>query len=334
MHYRSLGHSDLQVSALSIGALHFGVYLDEAQSTRVIHHAIDHGVNLIDTGPFYGHEKSEGIVGRAVGKRRSDIVIATKVGLLPEQRPDGAMGGRVAHLTPETVRLSLEKSLRALNTDYVDLYQLHAFDPDASVTDLIEVLLRLQEEGKTRHFGTVNFSDTELDLMMNGFLDVGSKGFAGCQVHYNLLERRAEHRLLQRCVDLENGVIANRVLMRGILTGKYVKDRPFPENSRATDSARVRDQMNDDILRCVEEVARYTEQGRHTMSGLAIIWVLANPAVSSALVGVRDIEQLDSCLAALEWNLSKEETIEIDNVIRTCGLMDNVALQPEYFLER
>ncbi|MDO8568369.1 MAG: aldo/keto reductase, partial [Dehalococcoidales bacterium] len=291
MEYRNLG--SLKASVLGIGGLHFGNLCDQATTTRIIHQALDTGINFIDTAPMYGNGYSEGYIGNAIRGYRHDVLIATKVGLEPKITRDGTDGVSVVPLDEKNIRSSVDKSLRALGTDYIDLYQVHAFDPNTPVEATMATLDALVKEGKIRLIGCSNYLRGEIELASAAEAKNGWTQFVSFQTHYNLIERRAEQEVIPSCHALGVGIICNRALARGILTGKYKPSQPLPEGSRAVTSYRIRRWLSEGTLRLVAALDEWAQKHSRTVIELAIAWLLAKPDVSVVLVGVRDIHQLE-----------------------------------------
>lgn len=318
---------------LGMGALHFGVYCDLELSTRIIRRGLELGLNFIDTAPMYGQGHSEAFIREAIRGHRSEVLIATKVGLEPVTRPDGTFGVRIAALTRQWIRSSLEQSLRDLGTDYVDLYQLHAFDPNTPVEETLQTMDALVREGKVRFIGCSNYDPTELRTASTAAAEHGWARLASLQSQYNLIERRAEQELVPACRELEIGVICNRALARGLLTGKYKPNQPLPEGSRATMSWRVRRWLSEETLQLVADLEQFAQTCGRTTAELAIAWLLAKLGVSVVLAGVRNLEQLESCVRGTEWVLSEEELAQIEAIIERRQLVSQLASRPETFLE-
>lgn len=334
MEKRRLGASSVEVSTVGLGGLHFGVYLDEIQSTRLVHHALDRGVNFVDTGPLYGNGQSETIVGKAIKGRRDQVVLTTKVGLARRTLADGSFGVEVVPLRADRIRECLEQSLRALGTDYVDLFQFHAFDPDTPVEASFEVMDQLVTEGKIRAVGASNYDPTELSAVVQA---IGSNGWAplvALESHYNMIERMVEKELLPICSSNGVGIIPYRSLARGILTGKYRLGSAIPEKSRAADSWRVRNWLQDETLALVAALEVFALQHGRSVVELSIAWLLAQPLVPSVLIGARDIPQFDACADAATWSLSAGELAEIDEIILAHGQKERVSSLPEVYFEK
>lgn len=334
MHYGQLGTSSLQSSVLGIGGLHFGLFCDQADTTRIIYRALDLGINFIDTAPLYGQGHSETLIKNAIQGRRDKVLLSTKVGLEPHTAPDGTFGVSVTPLTQNHIRRSLEKSLIALGTDYIDLYQVHAFDPNTPIQETLETLTVLVREGKVRFVGCSNYDHMQLQEASAAATKLRSVQFVSCQVHYNLLERRAEQDIVPLCLAIGSGIICNRALARGILTGKYQVNQPLPVGSRAVTSFRVRRWLDESTLLIVEALGRFAREHGRTVTELAIAWLLARQAVSVVLVGVRNLDQLESCARAVEWLLSDDELFRVEEIVEQFDSASRVRAMPETFFEQ
>ena len=333
MEHRTLGKSSLKPSVLGLGGLHFGVFSDEKQANRIVRRALDLGINFIDTAPLYGNGRSESFIRQAIGGRRQEVILATKVGLEPRTTGEGMFGVAVAPLDRAAIRASLERSLRELGTDCIDLFQLHAFNPEYPPEETLSTLDQLVAEGKIRFTGCSNYDSGQLNLMMGVAEENGWAGFTSLQAHYNLIERRCEKEIVPACRARGIGVVCNRALARGVLTGKYKWNRPYPEGSRAQSSVRVRRCLAESTLGLVEKLDRFAQERGWTSTALAVAWLLAQPGVSVVLAGVRDVTQLEACIRATQWHLSREDLGEIDRLIGQTGLLPQLTAAPETFLE-
>ncbi len=334
MKYRQLGRSSLVPSILGVGGLHFGIFCDQATTSRIIHRELDLGVNFIETAPMYGRGQSETFIRNAVKDRRSKVLLSTKVGLEPRLSPDGAFGVSVVPLTENRVRSSLEESLRILGTDYIDLLQLHAFDPQTPIEETLQTLDALVQEGKVRAIGCSNFNYAELRQVVDANQAHEWSGFDSFQVHYNVIERRAEDEIIPACRELNIGIICNRALARGILSGQYKPNQPPPEGSRAAISNRVRRWLSEPTVRLVQTLNEYARGRGWTVAQLALAWLMSRPGVSVVLAGMRNLDHLESCVAAVEWDLAEDELAEVDRIIDSLGLTTQVKALPEDFFEK
>jgi len=282
---------------------------DDQESIRTIHRALEKGINWIDTAAVYGLGHSEEIVGKAVAGRRSEVFIATKCGLVWDDR------GRVRNNNrPESIRKECENSLRRLNIEYIDLYQIHWPDPHTPVEDSWGEMVRLKEEGKVRYIGVSNFG---VDLLekCERIHHVNS-----LQPPYSLVHRlvypEVEKEILPWCKDHGVGVVVYSPLQNGLLTGKFTRERlaQLPADDWRRKSEFFKEPLFSKILNFVEELKPLARKYEKTLSQLAIAWVLANPAVTSAIVGARRPEQIDENVGGSGWEISPEDLQKIEEI--------------------
>ena len=302
MQMRPIG--SLEVSIVGLGCNNFGRRLDESGTYKVIHAALDAGINFFDTADSYGDTDSEVFVGRCLGKLRQEVVVATKFGWkLDDER-------RGAH--PDYVRRAVEDSLRRLHTDYIDLYQLHKPDPSVPIEDTLGALSELVTAGKVREIGCSNFSSSELDAAEKAA--EGRPRFVSVQNEYSLLHREPEKDVLQTCERLGLGFVPFFPLASGLLTGKYRLGQTAPEG-RLTTIATLSDKLNDDALAAVESLIAFAEQHGHTILELAFAWLLAKPSVTSVIAGAMSAEQLSQNARAASWQMTAELLVEVDQLV-------------------
>lgn len=296
--------SSLSVSEVGLGCNNFGRRLDAADSATVVNAALEAGVDFFDTADIYGEGKSEEYLGRALGKRRDGVVIATKFG--------GVMEGRGKGASPAWIRQAVEASLDRLGTDRIDLYQLHYPDPDVPIEDTLGALGDLVNAGKVREAGCSNFSVGQL----RESAAVHGKGarFASVQNEYSLLHREPEAGMLEECERLGVAFLPYFPLMSGLLTGKYRRGQPLPQGSRITKEGRFADLLSDRNLAVVEELILFAEARGRTILELAISWLLARPAVASVISGATSPGQVKANVDAAGWRLSESELAEIDAI--------------------
>ncbi len=334
MKYKKIGNSSLNASVIGLGSLHFGVFMNQKESSNIINHALNRGINFIDTSPIYGNGKSESFIKNAIKDRRDEVILSTKVGLKPITREDGTFGVDVERLTKNNIESSLDKSLRALGTDYIDLYQLHAFDPETPIEETMEIVDKLIEDGKIRFIGCSNYNLEELNTVCKVVEENRWKNFSSFQVHYNLMERRAEEELVPRCRELGNTIIVNRALAKGILTGKYKLNKPLPKNSRGVISMRIRGWLDEKTLLLIQELENFAKECGHTATELAISWLLSRNPNALVLAGVRNSGHLNTWINAVGWVLSNKDMKEIDGIIEDLNLMSQVESRPDTFFEK
>ncbi len=305
MHYRQLGRSGLQVSTVGLGCNNFGGRIDLDASRRVIDAAIDAGINLFDTADTYGNRGgSETIIGQSIGTRRDQVVLATKWG------SDMGVGSGFALGSRRYIRMAVEASLRRLQTDYIDLYQLHKPDPLTPVSETLAALDELVHEGKIRYVGSSNFAAWQVADAEWTARGLGVERFISAQNHYSLLERDAEKELLGACEHFGVGVLPFFPLANGLLTGKYRRDQAMPEGTRL--AGRPIDEGTYDRLETLEGFAK--ERG-HALVDLAFAGLLARPAVSSVIAGATRPQQVATNVSAGDWVLEPDDVTTLDEIL-------------------
>ncbi|WP_447980145.1 aldo/keto reductase [Candidatus Nitrospira bockiana] len=297
----------LDVSIVGLGCNNFGRKLDEQATTAVVHAALDAGITFFDTADIYGETKSEVFLGRALGKRRDDVVIATKFGMAIDDRRRGAR--------PEYVRQAAEDSLRRLSTDRIDLYQLHQPDPAVPIAETLGALDDLVRAGKVREIGCSNFSADQI-REAEAAVRPGAARFVSVQNEYSLLHRDPERDVLPECERLGLAFLPYFPLASGLLTGKYRRGRPAPAGSRLAPGGRYADSLNDRNLELVESLLECAATRGHSLVDLAVSWLLVRPSVASVIAGATSPEQVRINAAAASWQLSPAELAEIDALLK------------------
>lgn len=334
MKHNRLGGSDIYVSEISLGALHFGVYLDQKESLDLLAFAVDRGVNFIDTGPLYGGGVSEEIVGKFIQSQRNSLVISTKVGLCKEIRADGTFGVGVKKLTRQNITNSLNESLSKLQTDYVDILQLHAYDSDTKLIESVEVLEELVSLGKIRTYGVSNYNPEQFAELIKIVEENDFKNLSCIESHYNLVERMIERSLLPLIEQSKISLIPYRSLARGILSGKYLGGF-MPNKSRAKDSWRVRNLLTEDVDLLVKGLSEgVANRYEKTILELAVAWLLKQKSVPTVLVGCRDERQLCQCIDATNWNLADRVLSGVEILIDQLGCRGRVQNTPSVYFEQ
>ena len=307
METRKIG--SLSVSVVGLGCNNFGMRVDEKRSGEVIGAALDAGINFFDTADMYANGKSEELVGRFLGGRRRQVLIATKFG---NDMPGQGRGAR-----PEYVRRALDASLKRLNTDYVDLYQQHLPDPDVPVAETLGALDDLVKAGKAREIGCSNFSVAQLrDSEEASAAQPGSARFVSVQNEYSLLHREPEAGVLAECQRLGLGFLPFFPLASGLLTGKYRKGQPLPQGTRIAKYERYGKLVTAENLDKVEALISFAESRGRTLLELAFAWLLAHRAVASVIAGATSADQIRSNVAAADWQLAPHDLEEIDSLLR------------------
>jgi aryl-alcohol dehydrogenase-like predicted oxidoreductase len=280
---RSIG--SLHVSVVGIGCNNFGVRLDAAAASQVVSSAIDVGINFFDTADIYGGTKSEGFLGKALGARRADVVIATKFGMPIDDQHFGA--------APDYVRAACDASLERLGSDYIDLYQLHAPDDKVPIGDTMGALHELVAAGKVREIGCSNFTVAQLHEAKIAAGD--GPLFASVQNQYSLLARDPEHDgVLDACSELDMSFLPFYPLANGLLTGKVRPGQPIPQGTRLATMAPERSAhwLGERLQSHVAALIDYAEEIEVPLLSLAFSWLLAHPQVSSVIAGASSAEQV------------------------------------------
>jgi aryl-alcohol dehydrogenase-like predicted oxidoreductase len=304
MQTRPIG--SLNVSIVGLGCNNFGIRLPGyEESARVIHAALDAGINFFDTADIYGNTKSEEYLGRALKDRRGEAIIATKFGNKVDDERKGA--------APDYVKRAAEDSLRRLGVDVIDLYQLHLPDPNTPIADTLGALQDLVAQGKVLEIGCSNFS---VEQLREAEAAAGSgPRFVSVQNHYNLFEAEAEKAVLEECARTNTAYLPFFPLARGLLTGKYRLGQPLPESARiqGMQSSNI---LNEANLVKVEKLIQFAESKGHTILELAFAWLLYTPVIASVIAGAMTPEQVNANAAASAWQLNAEEYAAINGMMQ------------------
>ena len=298
----------LEVSVVGLGCNNFGGRLDEDRSTRVVHAALDAGITFLDTADIYGGTRSEEFVGRALGRRRGDVVLATKFGMPVDEHRRGA--------APAYVRQALDDSLRRLGTDHVDLYQLHAPDPSTPIADTLAALDECVRAGKVRQIGCSNVTVAQLREAAAA-TGRGAAAFVSVQNEYSLLQRGPERDVLPECEATGLAFIPYFPLASGLLTGKYRRGEDAPPGTRLAGMPAERRQavLSDDAMDAVDRLRSWAEARGHSALELAVAWTAAHPAVASVIAGATSPEQVAANATAAAWELSADERRQVDALV-------------------
>ena len=311
MEYRNLGGSGVKVSPLCLGAMMFGGPTNEEDSIRIIHRALEAGINFIDTADVYNAGESERVVGRALKGRRDQVVLATKVGGPTGEGPNDKGASR-AHIFQ-----AVDASLSRLNTDYIDLYYIHVPDYDTPVDETMAALDDCVRAGKLRYAACSNHYSWQVCEGLWASQRLGLTPYVAVQPLYNILNRDAELELLPLCRKYELGVVTYSPLARGVLAGKYTAGEAPPDDSRAGrgDSRIQEAEYRDESLAVVPSIKPLAEAHGVTLTQFSLAWVLANPLVTATIIGPRVMEQLEDNLGALDVDITEEDEATIDALV-------------------
>lgn len=308
METRKIG--DLTISEVGLGCNNFGGILDADATAQVVGAALDAGITFWDTADIYGGTKSEAFIGQALqaSGQRDHVVLATKFGI---KLNDARLGGG----SPDYIRQAVEDSLTRLQTDRIDLYQIHRPDPDVPIADTLGALNELVRAGKVREIGCSNFSADQLQASETASQMGGLARFASVQNHYSMMRRDPENDgVLEECARQNLGFLPYFPLANGLLTGKYRKNQPLPTGTRLN-AERHQDQLSDEKLDIVEGLIAFAEARNHTILELAFAWLLAQPTVVSVIAGATKVEQIAANAHAANWKLTPQEKAEVDALL-------------------
>ena len=309
MEYRQLGRSGLKVSAIGLGGNTFGNGADEAQTARIIHRALDIGINFIDTADGYSRGVSEQFIGKAIAGRRQQAIVATKVfGRMGDGPNDGG-------LSRKYVLEGIEASLMRLDTDYVDLYQLHNVDQTTPIFETLATLEDLVRQGKVRYVGCSNFAAWQICEALWAADRKNLTPFVSVQPRYNILDRAIERELVPFCRQYGIGIVPYSPLAGGILTGKYRLGEAPPADTRAGRNPRMQRQLNEAMLGKVKALDSWAREQGHGVGELALAWLLSRPEVSTIIAGATKPEQVDQNAKAADWKLSPDDLKAIDDAL-------------------
>ena len=314
LEYRAFGRTGVKVSSLCLGCMMFGGKTPADESYDIIDRALDAGINFLDTANVYSIGRSEEVTGEALkrnGKRHS-LVLATKVhGKMGEGVND--LGNSRRHIIEQC-----EQSLRRLQTDYIDLYQIHRPQPDIPIDETLRALDDLVRSGKVRYIGSSTFAAWQLVESLWASKELGLTRFVCEQPPYNLLDRRIERELLPMARTYGFAIIPWSPLAGGLLTGKYKRGEEPPEGTRFGDQSNplYRRRMNDRIYDVIEGLQEIAQEKGVTISQLSLAWCMQQPGVTSPIIGPRTMEQLDDNLKALDVEISEDEARRINRVAR------------------
>ena len=310
MKQRTLGKTALNVSTVGLGCNNFGLRIDSDAARAVIHKALDLGITFFDTADVYGHRGgSETCLGQYLGDRRKDIVLASKFGNAMDE------AGRLKGAAPSYIMSAVEASLKRLKTDWIDIYQLHRYDPATPLEETMRALDDLIQQGKIRYIGVSSIAAWRLVDIQWTARHHGYHALTTCEVEYSLLARDAERELIPAMNAHGMGLLPYYPLASGFLTGKYQRNAPKPEGARLTQGKRYEEMfMTDANWTRVERLEAFCKQRGRTLLELAFSWLAAQPVVACVIAGATKPEQLEANVKAADWELTGDDLAEIDRI--------------------
>ena len=313
MEYRKLGNSGLEVSTVGLGTNNFGRRLDFDGTQKVIDACLDQGVTFIDTANVYSAGQSEEYIGKALGSRRNQVVLTTKASGRMGEGPN-RKGNSRKHLTEE-----IEASLTRLNTDYMDLFQVHFPDRSVPIEETLRALDDLVRQGKILYVGVSNFSAWETAEAVLTSRNFGLSPVISLQSDYSLLQRDVEKEIIPFCTAFNIGMIPYYPLASGFLTGKYKRGEALPDGTRLAGMPdgpyrnRFLNEGNFEVLEILEDFA---QQRGHTVLELAIAWLNSQPQVTSVISGATKAEQVEQNAQAADWTLSESDLQDLETALK------------------
>jgi len=310
MQMKPLGKTGLEVSSVGMGCMNLGMMCDQGAADAIVDAALSVGVNFFDVADIYGGGEAESILARALGKRRQDVVLATKFGARL-----GGRGGAADHGgSRDYIMKAVETSLKKLNTDYIDLYQLHFPDPETPIEETLRALDDLVRQGKVRHVGCSNFSGDQLATALAVSADNDLCAFVTAQNRYSLLFRGIEQELVPVARESGVGILPFFPLESGLLTGKYRRDEKPAAGTRFSKWGGGGGFVSDERWTIVEQIEAYGQKIGRSVLDIAIGWLAAQPFVASVIAGVTKPEQIRQNVAAASWQPTDEDLAEIDRI--------------------
>lgn len=304
METRRIGGDDgFDISIVGLGCNAFGRRISEEESRPVIHAALDAGITFFDTAEGYGNGLSEEFIGRAIKGRRDEMQLATKVGYNMLHVEGKGKGSR------DNIMVAIDESLARLQTDHVDLYQLHRPDPSTPIAETLAAMSELVEAGKVRLFGCSNFSAEQIREAEAAARELGAKGFVTLQNEWSVLDRGIERDIVPQCGKSGLGILPYYPLARGLLTGKYRRGGKGPAGSRLEGALGG---VDFDVL---EELETFAKSRGHDMLTLAVSWLASHPVTASVISGATKPEQVAQNAAAASWKMTAGDFAEIERIL-------------------
>jgi aryl-alcohol dehydrogenase-like predicted oxidoreductase len=311
MQYRRLGHSGLQVSVIGLGTNNFGPRLDYPAAERVLRQAVEAGINFIETSNTYGEGQAETFIGEALRSARAQVLIATKVASNIGDGPN-MHGASRKHILEE-----VDRSLKRLQTDYLDLYQIHYYDPFTPLEETLRTMDHLVHQGKVRYIGCSNFAAWQVADAMGVSRALGLESLVSVEPEYSMLKRAIEKELLPCCTRYQLGILPYFPLASGFLTGKYKQGQPAAVGTRfAVQQQRAATILTPENFAVLEQLEAFAAERARPLVELAFAWLLAHPQVSSVIAGATTPEQIIANVQAADWHLSAIEMAELDGILQ------------------
>ena len=315
-------------SIIAIGGLHFGSLVNQRGVSKLISLGLDNGIDLIDSAPMYGHTESERLIGKAIRKLQDPPKIATKVGLLPTFDANGNFGVEIDRLIKKNIDRSVDKSLKNLGVDQIEILTLHAYDQYTPLDVTLDAIDQLKKDGKIKQLSCSNYNPQQLKELIRCCKKI-SLPLQSAQVHYNMIERRAESKFIRLCVDNDIQVHVNRGMARGALSGKYISS--IPVDSRAYASLRITKWLNDERMSLIKALKEVCDNYGISMLELVISWFRSKSYDLRVIMGFRTTAQLIQVVKATKMRVNESLLSDIEKIVNSYKF---VQLSPRNYLEK
>ncbi len=316
MEYRRLGNSGLQVSVIGLGTNNFGPRMDYPAAERVLRQAVDVGINFIETSNTYGEGQAEAFIGQALRGNRTQVLVATKVASNMGDGPN-MHGASRKHIMDQ-----VDISLQRLQTDYLDLYQIHYYDPFTPMEETLRTMDTLVQQGKVRYLGCSNFAAWQVADAMGVARALGVEPLVSVEPEYSMLKRAIEKELLPCCKRYNLGILPYFPLASGFLTGKYKRDQQATAGTRfSVQKQRAETILTPENFDVLEKLEAFATARSRPLVELAFAWLLAHPEVNSVIAGATTPEQITANAKAADWHLSAVEMQELDGILQALAHM-------------
>jgi len=331
MIHKKVFQSNKNISCLGIGALHFRNFTNKEDAKKIIDYSVSEGVNYFDTAPMYGDSNSEKILGSILKKHRKNVMIGTKIGLRTIGSGKNSRA-EIIKLNKKNIETSIDSSLKSLQTDYIDYYQLHYSDDSTPITETLEALEKAKQNGKILNVGICNYEKKDLIELFN--LGNISNIVSGLHCHYNILERRLEKELLGIIKDKKISLLSYQVFARGFLTGKYSLNEKIQENTRAFNSRRFERFFKKDMFDAVNKIKKISYNYNCSIKEVAITWLVNKNYVTCGVMGFRNLEQTKEILKIFKKKINLQMLEEVENLVINDSFLSNYIYSiPNPFLE-
>jgi len=322
--------SDLMISRLGLGGLHFGSFTTASESKKIINKSLDGGINFIETAAMYGNNQSSRIIGNILKEKRKNIILSYKVGLEPKHKRN-LFKCKIIKLDQKYINQKTNEGLRNLQTDWIDIFQIHAFDYKTNILDLLDAICKLIKFGKIRYFGFANLEKTQLIDIFKTKHPVLKK-LLTAQFQFNILERKAERHFFKYCKKKNLSILFNQVFARGLLLNKYIDSKNLPKQSRAFLSSSLRAQLNHKIFAFSNDLEFLAESMNIKLTNMLLSWTMKKYANSICILGFSKTKQVHDYNKIHLYENFAELDYQITKLIKKNGYSKIIYNRPQKFI--